>query len=92
MTFDWTISIGNLLTIIGFAGSGVVFVMFIRADLQVLSSRVMSLEGTTRELVQANLIMSELRGRSQTLETRVDHISERLDKVIDLEMRAAGKV
>lgn len=49
----------------------------------VLANRVSNLEGAVRELVQVNLTMAEQRGRLQTLDERVDHISERLDSVIN---------
>lgn len=83
VTFDWTISFGNLLTVGGFFFSGVAFVLFMRSDLMVLSSRVANIEGAMRELVQANLSMAEQRGRIETLDDRIDNISTRVDSIIN---------
>lgn len=82
MIFDWTMTLGNLLTVAGFFFSGIAFVLFMRSDLMVLANRVSNIEGALRELVQANLSMAEQRGRIETLDDRVDHISARLDSVI----------
>ena len=70
------------MTVVGFFFSGVAFVLFMRSDLMVLANRVSNIEGAMRELVQANLAMAEQRGRLQTLDDRVDAISERLDAII----------
>lgn len=82
MIFDWTLTLGNLLTVVGFAGAGVLFVLFMRSDMLVLANRVSTLEGAVRELVQVNLAMAEQRGRLQTLDERIDYISNRLDSVV----------
>lgn len=83
MTFDWTISLGNLLTIAGFAGSGVIFVMMMRADMLVLGTRVTNAEGALRELVQSNIALAEMRGRFQTMDERLMSVVERLDDHIN---------
>lgn len=81
--FDWTISLGNILTVVGFAGSGVIFVMMMRSDMLILGARVTNIEGALRELVQSNLALAEMRGRFQTMDERVGAISERLDNHIN---------
>jgi hypothetical protein len=83
MTFDWTISLGNILTVLGFCGAGVVFVMLMRTDMMILGTRVTNLEGALRELVQSNIALAEMRGRFQTMDERVTMISERLDTHIN---------
>ena len=83
MTFDWTISLGNVLTVLGFFGSGVVFVMMMRTDMIVLGGRVTSIEGALRELVQSNIALAEMRGRFQTMDERVGAISDRIDSHIN---------
>lgn len=82
MIFDWTLTLGNLLTVVGFCGAGVMFVLFMRSDMLVLANRVSNLEGAVRELVQINLTMAEQRGRLHTLEERVTQVSERVDLVV----------
>jgi len=83
MIFDWTISLGNILTVDGFAGSGVIFVMMMRSDMIILGNRVTNIEGALRELVQSNIALAEMRGRFQTMDERVGAISERLDAHIN---------
>lgn len=82
MIFEWTISLGNLLTVIAFFVSAITFVMFMRADIMVLSTRVTSLEAALRELVQANLAMAEQRGKLEQLDQRMNLLSDRVDSVI----------
>lgn len=41
---DWSISLGNLLTLAGFLGGGVLFVFAVRRDVDVLSQRFIPLE------------------------------------------------
>jgi hypothetical protein len=83
MSFDWTISLGNILTVCGFCGAGVVFVMLMRTDMMLLGNRVTNIEGALRELVQSNIALAEMRGRFQTMDERVNMISERLDTHIN---------
>jgi hypothetical protein len=83
MIFDWTISLGNILTIVGFCFSGVIFVMLMRADMLVLGGRVTNLEAALRELMQSNIAIAEMRGRFQTMDERMTMLSERLDSHIN---------
>lgn len=83
MIFDWTLTLGNLLTVAGFFFSGVAFVLFMRSDLMVLANRVSNIEGAMRELVQANLSMAEQRGRFEALDNRVDHLADQLSSVVN---------
>ncbi len=84
MIFDWTISLGNILTIVGFVGAGVSFVLFMRSDILVLANRVSNLEGATRELVQANLAFAEQKGRMETLDDRMNNLSSRVDMLLNV--------
>jgi hypothetical protein len=83
MIFDWTISLGNILTIVGFCFSGVIFVMLMRADMLVLGGRVTNLEAALRELMQSNIAIAEMRGRFQTMDERMTLLSDRLDSHIN---------
>ena len=47
---DWTISIGNLLTLGAFAASGVGFVVAVRRDVAVLSNRLFPIESAVNRL------------------------------------------
>ena len=82
MVFDWTISLGNILTIVGFAGSGVIFVMMMRGDMMVLGQRVNSLEIAFRQLTEATVNVARQEARITTLDERLNMISHRLDQHI----------
>ncbi len=82
MTFDWTISFGNLLTVIGFAGSGIIFVMMMRGDMMVLGQRVSNLELAFRQLTDATVNVARQEARITALDERLTMISRRLDEHI----------
>ena len=79
MTFDWTISLGNILTVVGFAGSGVIFVMMMRSDIRLLGQRVTAVENALRDMAKTQLLMAEEKGKAYVLEERINIISRRLD-------------
>ena len=87
MVFDWTISLGNILTIVGFAGSGVIFVMMMRGDMMVLGQRVSSVEEALKDLARASLAVARQEARIETLDERVNAISRRVDDMINTALR-----
>ena len=87
MVFDWTISLGNILTIAGFAGSGVIFVMMMRGDMMVLGQRVSSVEEALKDLARASLAVARQEARIETLDERVNAISRRVDDMINTALR-----
>ena len=91
MTFDWTISLGNLLTVLGFGGSGVIFVMMMRGDMMVLGQRVSSVEDALKELAKASYAVARQEARIETLDERVNVISRRLDETISAALLAKGR-
>jgi len=50
MAIDWSMNIGNLLTIAGFLGGGVFFVVAVRRDVDMLSARLKPLESAVTRL------------------------------------------
>ena len=82
MQFDWTISLGNLLTVGGFAFSGVIFIMMMRSDMMVLGQRINSIEGILKDLSSAALMVARQEARIETLDERLNAISRRLDTYI----------
>lgn len=77
--FEWTISVGNLLSVIGFGISGIIFVMMMRADMMVLSSRVTTMEEVLKTLAVTATEISHQRGEIQILTERINVVSRRLD-------------
>ena len=89
MTFDWTISLGNLLTVLGFGASGVAFVAMMRTDLKLVGQRigqvevrVDAIEGVLRDISNALNTMARTQGSVNEMEKRIDAISRRLDDFI----------
>ncbi len=82
MTFDWTISLGNILTVGGFGLSGVVFVLMMRADMMVLGTRVKAVEDAMKELSRSQLVVATAIAKVEALDERMNMISHRLDDFI----------
>ena len=82
MTFDWTISLGNLLTVAGFAFSGIIFVMMMRSDMLVLGQRINAVESVLKDLTTAAVAVARQEARIETMDERLNAISRRLDTYI----------
>ena len=89
MIFDWTISLGNILTVGGFAASGIIFVMMMRADLRVLAQRVTAVESALKDVAAAALASARTEARVETLDERLNMISHRLDDHISRVAKAS---
>lgn len=83
---DWTISLGNIFTIIGFAVSGIIFVMLMRNDIRllaegqkILATRITNVENTLRDMAKSQLLLAEQKGELEGMRERVNMISQRLD-------------
>ena len=92
MIFDWTISLGNLLTVIGFTFSGLIFVLMMRGDVLVLASRVASIESAMRELAHSQLAVAGAISKIEALDERMNMISRRLDDHISSTADLRGQV
>ena len=82
MIFDWTISLGNILTVAGFGFSGIIFVMMMRGDMMVLGQRISNIESVLKDLASAALAVAKQEARIETLDERLNAISRRLDTYI----------
>lgn len=68
---DWSISVGNLLTMVGFMGGGIAFVVAVRRDVSYLSRRLMPIENA----------VETVRDHLSTLVTTMGRHDERLKAV-----------
>ena len=89
MTFDWTLSLGNIFTVVGFCISGVAFVFMMRSDLKALGHRigrveddVDDIETVLRSVSEAMRTMAATQAMAFEMDKRVDAISRRLDGFI----------
>lgn len=46
---DWSFRVGDLITLFGFAGSGLFFVLMLKGDLKVLAVKVVGMDATLAE-------------------------------------------
>jgi hypothetical protein len=83
MIFDWTISLGNLITVFGFAMSGIIFVMLMRTDIRLLSQRVGAVEKVMENVVEASLELAKQGAALKVVEDRINAISRRVDILIE---------
>lgn len=84
MIFDWTISLGNILSLSGFGLGGVVFVLMMRGDMLVLGVRVAAVELALRDMAYSQLAVATAITKVEALDERMNVISRRLDDHINL--------
>ena len=82
MIFDWTISLGNIIAVCGFAGSGIIFVMMMRSDIRLLAQRVAAIENAMKDIAHSQMMLAEQKGEIETIRDRLNMISRRLDEHI----------
>lgn len=89
MMIDWTVSVGNILTMVGFFGGGLLFVLTMRADIKLISQRLTEVE---KDLSQITNVIVEIARQSERLtaqDRRMNDISNRLFRV-ETRMRMTG--
>ena len=86
MTVDWTITAGNIIegaaTITGFIVAGLGFFYALRADLTILSTRVLDVEQELKELSKVLVQMAAQSTRLEDMDRRTDRIQMLLDTLI----------
>ena len=68
MTVDWSVSIGNLLTMLGFVFGGISFVYAVRRDVSVLAQRLEPLEAAVTRIVELLTTVSRQDERLKVVE------------------------
>lgn len=77
MTFDWTITLGNLLTVAGFLGGGIFFMIAIRRDVDILSTRLAPLEKAVLKLTDILVQLGRQSERLNALERDIERYDAR---------------
>ena len=97
MNFDWTISLGNILVVLGFCGSGLAFVSMMRTDLKLVGqrigqveNRVTTIESVLEHIADALKQVAATQAMALEMDKRVDAISRRLDEFISASIKRAG--
>lgn len=87
MTIDWTINLGNILTICGFFGGGLAFAFAIRLDVQSLKLQ----ETTTADRIEAlERDMHRLAEVLIAVAVQDERLNSHSDRIHTLEKRCAA--
>ncbi|HLL28963.1 MAG TPA: hypothetical protein VKT73_15105 [Xanthobacteraceae bacterium] len=99
MIFDWTVTLGNVLTILGFLVTGLVAILAMKQNIAILAIRMSTVEKTLSEISHAVLDLARQGERLTSVERRLEDNSrirsEQLDamnKRIDDISRRLGPV
>ena len=80
--FDWTISVGNALTIISFIGGGIVFVVTVRNKVNSLAEKMVSVDTKLEQLVEILVQQGRHEERMNAMDQRIAAQGQRLDETI----------
>lgn len=79
MNIDWTISVGNILTGVGLAAGAVGIIWALRADVQVLATRIGSIEAQMLRIADVLIHIGRQDERLNSHEKRIDKLEDRND-------------
>ena len=71
MQFDWTVNLGNILTVGSFVAGGVLFIMTIRDDAKITARRLESVELELARISQAIVDIARQDERMKAMEHRL---------------------
>ncbi len=85
MIFDWTVSLGNLISLVGFIGVGLSMFYGMRADIRLLNARIVNVEGdlnkidqTLQQIVKVFVEVARQDERMSSMDRRMNDLSNRL--------------
>lgn len=81
LEFDWTVTIGNLLTIISFLVVGSGFIYAIRAKVDAVSTRLLVIEKEIHTLVDILIQQGRQDERMTAMDARIANQGARLDDI-----------
>lgn len=82
MVVDWTLSIGNILTGVGFIAAALTFFMSMRSDLRGVTARLSSVEESVRTLTNILTKISAQQERLDAHSLRIDRIEQQIDNAV----------
>lgn len=77
MTIDWTISVGNILTAVGLAFGAAGIIWALRGDVQVLATRIGSIEAQMLKIADVLIHIGRQDERLNSHEKRIDKLEDR---------------
>lgn len=84
MIIDWTVSIGNILTMVGFLGGGLLFVLTMRADIRLISQRLTEVE---KDLSQITSVIVEIARQAERLTAQDRRMNDLANRLFRVELR-----
>lgn len=85
MTFEWTITLGNLLSIIGFFAAGFTVFYGMRSDIRMLDQRIGTVEGdltkideSLKQIVKIFVEMARQDERMSAMDRRMNDLANRV--------------
>jgi hypothetical protein len=77
--FDWSVNLGNALTIVSFIGGGIIFVVTIRGRVDALTGRITFVEQELRKMVEVLIMQGRHDERMAAMDARIQSQGQRLD-------------
>lgn len=81
--FDWTVTLGNLTTVVGFFAAGIAFVSMMRSDLRLLTFRMSAVEEAIKTLADTEVAIARQDAWRSAFDERMDTLTTRLDQHIN---------
>lgn len=72
VSLDWSVSLGNILTVLGFVAGGLMFVLAVRRDVDILSTRLKPLEDAVVQLTTILVTLARQDVRLEAVERDVE--------------------
>lgn len=79
--FDWSVNLGNALTIASFIGGGIIFVTTIRGRVDALNGRIIFVEQELRKLLEVLIEQGRHSERMSAMDMRIQSQGQRLDSL-----------
>ncbi len=77
--FDWSVNLGNALTIVSFIGGGIIFVVTMRGRVDALTGRISFVEQELRKLLEVLIEQGRHTERMAAMDMRIQAQGQRLD-------------
>lgn len=82
MIFDWTVNLGNLVTLVTMCGAGIGFVYTMISRIDAIASRLFVLENEFKKLIDVLIQQGRQEERMTALDARLVNQGLRLDDLI----------
>jgi len=81
MIFDWTVSVTNVITVIGVMFGGLIALLSMKSDLRIISIRVERAETDLKNISEKINSVSEILIQMAHFEERINRLDGRMSKV-----------